>query len=313
MKFLEQQSGKKQGYWLHKVVTIGVAIVLTAALAGCSKSASSSSDTIKIATKGFAESDILANALKLLIENDTKLKTDVTKLDNSLLWSAVKENKVDTYVEYTGTALINILKAEAEFDPQKAYDKVKKDLKEKNQITVLDPIGFNNTYAFGLRKEQAEKFGIKTTSQLAAKSGELTFGASEEFINRPDAWPPILKTYNPKFKEIKTIQNPGLAYQAIDQKLIDSMILYTTDSQITVKPIVVLEDDKHVFLPYYAVPLVRDAVLKDHPELTTVLNKLAGKITDAEMQKLNSEVELKQRPALDVAKEWLLSKDLIKK
>ncbi|KQX48931.1 MULTISPECIES: glycine betaine ABC transporter substrate-binding protein [unclassified Paenibacillus] len=313
MKFLKQQSGKKQGYWLQKTATIGLAIALTAALTGCSKSASSSSDTIKIATKGFAESDILANAFKLLIENDTKLKTDITKLDNSLLWSAVKENKVDTYVEYTGTALINILKAEAEFDPQKAFDKVKKDLKEKNQITVLDPIGFNNTYAFGLRKEQAEKFGIKTTSQLAAKSGELIFGASEEFINRPDAWPPILKTYNPKFKEIKTIQNPGLAYQAIDQKLIDSMILFTTDSQITVKPIVVLEDDKHVFLPYYAVPLVRDAVLKDHPELKTVLNKLAGKITDAEMQKLNSEVELKQRPALDVAKEWLLSKDLIKK
>ncbi|OPH57908.1 hypothetical protein BC351_04695 [Paenibacillus ferrarius] len=296
-----------------KATTAGLAIILAVSLTGCAKSASSSSDTIHIATKGFAESDILANAFKLLIENETKLKTEVATLDNSLLWNAVKEKKVDTYVEYTGTALINIIKAEAEFDPQKAYDKVKKELSEKNQITVLDPIGFNNTYAFGLRKDQAEKYGIKTTSQLAEKSGELIFGATEEFINRPDAWPPVIKTYNPKFKEIKTIQNPGLQYQAIEQKLIDSMILYTTDSQITVKPIVVLEDDKHVFLPYYAIPVIRDEVLKQHPELKTILNKLAGKITDAEMQKLNSQVDIKQRPALDVAREWLQAKGLIKK
>jgi osmoprotectant transport system substrate-binding protein len=298
---------------VKKGFVTGLAIVLAAAIAGCSSSSPGSSATIQIATKGFAESDILANALKLLIENDTKLKTNVATLDNSLLWNAVKENKVDTYVEYTGTALINILKAEPEFDPQKAYDKVKKELKEKNQTTVLDPIGFNNTYAFGLRKEIADKYGIKTTSQLAEKSGEVVFGASEEFINRPDAWPPILKTYNPKFKEIKTVQNPGLQYQAIEQKLIDSMILYTTDSQIAVKPITVLQDDKHVFLPYYAVPIVRDGVLKDHPELQAVLNKLAGKITDAEMQKLNGEVDLKQRPALDVAREWLQAQGLIKK
>lgn len=300
-------------YSLRKAIALGATALLIAVMSGCSASGSGKSSTINIATKGFAESDLLANAFKLLIENDTKLKANVETLDNSLLWNALQEDKVDVYAEYTGTALINILKAEPEFDPQKAYDKVKSELKEKNQLTVLDPIGFNNTYAFGLHKDQAEKYGIKTTSQLAEKSGELIFGASEEFINRPDAWPPILETYNPKFKEIKTIQNPGLAYQAIEQKLIDSMILYTTDSQITVKPIVVLEDDKHVFLPYYAVPIVRDEVLKEHPELEEVLNKLAGKITDAEMQKLNGEVELKQRPALDVAKEWLTANGLLEK
>jgi osmoprotectant transport system substrate-binding protein len=310
MGFIASGRGK---YFIYRTIILGAAALLIVVMSGCSASGSSKSDTINIATKGFAESDILANAFKLLIEHDTKLKANVETLDNSLLWNALKEKKVDVYAEYTGTALINILKAEPEFDPQKAYDKVKTDLKNQNQLTVLDPIGFNNTYAFGLHKDQAEKYGIKTTSQLAEKSGELIFGASEEFINRPDAWPPIIETYNPKFKEIKTIQNPGLAYQAIEQKLIDSMILYTTDSQITVKPIVVLEDDKHVFLPYYAVPIVRDEVLKEHPELEKVLNKLAGKITDAQMQALNGEVELKQRPALDVAKEWLTENGLLTK
>lgn len=298
---------------LKKALIIGFLIILTVVMTGCGKKGSSGSDTINIATKGFAESDILANALKLLIENDTKLKTKVTKLDNNLLWEGVKAGQVDTYVEYTGTALINILKEQPEYDPKKSYDKVVKLLKEKNQITVLDPIGFNDTYAFALRKEVAEKYGIKNTSQLAEKSSELIFGASQEFLNRPDAWPPILKTYNPKFKEIKTIQDQSIAYKALEQKLIDSFILYTTDAKITVSPLVVLEDDKGVFLPYDAVTLVRDSVLEDHPELKKVLNKLSGKLTDAQMQALNGEVELKQRPALDVTKEWLISQGLINK
>lgn len=300
---------------MKKALIIGLLIVFAVSLAGCGKTGAGSgkSDTINIATKGFAESDILANALKLLIENDTKLKTNISTLDNNLLWEAFKSGKVDTYVEYTGTALINILKEPPEYDAKKSYDKVAKLLEEKNQVTVLDPIGFNDTYAFALHKDVAQKYGIKTTSQLAEKSPELIFGASEEFLNRPDAWPVILKTYNPKFKEIKSIQDHGLAYQALEQKAIDSFILYTTDSKITVSPLVVLEDDKHVFLPYDAIPVVRDATLKDHPELKTVLNKLSGKINDKEIQKLNGEVEIKKRPALDVAKEWLIAQGLIKK
>lgn len=292
--------------------TILMSCLLLVGMTGCSGAHAGTSDTIEIATKGFAESDILANAYKLLIEQEAGLKANIKTLDNNLLWNALKANEVDVYVEYTGTALINLLKAKPEFDPQKAYDTVKKELKAQAHITTLDPLGFNNTYAFGLRKDVAEKYGITTTSQLAEKSGEIILGASEEFMNRPDAWPSILKIYNPKFKEIKSIQNTGLAFQAIDQKLIDTMIVFTTLSQLTVKPVVVLQDDKHVFLPYYAVPLVRDEVLEKHPELAKVLNKLAGQITDTEMQKLNGEVELKQRPPLDVAKEWLTAKGFLK-
>ncbi|CAK4843188.1 unnamed protein product [Aphanomyces euteiches] len=278
-------------------------------MTGCGKKDSA---TINIATKGFAESDILANAIKLLIENETKFKTKISKLDNNLLWEGMKAGQVDTYVEYTGTALLNILKEQPEYEPKVAYDKVKKLLKEKNQITVLDPIGFNDTYAFALRKEVADKYDIKTTSQLAEHSSELVLGESEEFLNRADAWPQVLKVYGPKFKEIKTIADAGLRYKALEQKLIDSFVLYTTDSKISVSPLVVLEDDKHVFLPYDAIPIIRDGALKDHPELEKIINKLSGTITDAEMLKLNGEVELKQRPAIDVAKEWLISKGLIK-
>lgn len=280
-------------------------------MTGCGKSASSS-DTITVATKGFAESDILANAIALLIENDTKLSTKITTLDNNLLWEAIKAGDVDTYVEYTGTALLNILKEKPEYDPQKAYEIVKEKLKEKNQVEVLEQIGFNDTYALVLRKEIAEKLNIKTTSELAANAGELIFGTSQEFLKREDTWPLVQKVYDPKFKEIKTIQNNALGYKAIEQGLIDVTDVYTTDSKIPISNFIVLEDDKHVFVPYFAIPVIREETLKKHPELKDIINKLAGKIDDVEMQKLNGEVEQKQRPAIDVAREWLKNEGLIK-
>jgi osmoprotectant transport system substrate-binding protein len=297
---------------MKKKLLSGLLILLTIAMTACGKTGSSESATINIATKGFAESDIMANAIKLLIENDTKLKTKISKLDNNLLWEGMKAGQVDTYVEYTGTALINILKEQPEYDSQKAYEKVVKLLAEKNQIIALDRIGFNDTYAFVMRKEDAEKYQIKTTSQLAEKSNEFIFGGDQLFINRPDAWPEVIKVYHPKFKGIKTIENGGLMYKALEQKLIDTFVLYTTDSKIKASPLVLLEDDKHVFLPYDAIPVIRGSVLKAHPELKKVLNKLSGKITDAKMQALNGEVELKQKPAHEVAKEWLISEGLIK-
>ncbi|KOY14883.1 ABC transporter substrate-binding protein [Paenibacillus xylanivorans] len=295
------------------LITLGLVLTTVLTAAGCSSSnASDSKDTIVLATKGFAESDILANALKLLVENDTKLKTEIKKLDNTLLWNAIDSGDVDVYVEYSGTALINILKLEPEFDADKAFKTVVTQLKEKNKLIALDPLGFNNTYVFAVRRETAEKYGLKTASQLAEKSGELVFGASEEFLVRPDAWPYVESIYKPKFKETKSIQDSSLRYQAIKQKLIDVILPYSTDSQILANDLVALEDDKHVFVPYDAFPVVREQTLDEHPELKETLNKLAGKLDETAMQKLNAEVEQDQKPAIDVAREWLKAQGLIK-
>jgi osmoprotectant transport system substrate-binding protein len=293
-------------------ITLGLVLTTVLTAAGCSNSnASGSGDTIVLATKGFAESDILANAFKLLVENDTKLKTEIKKLDNTLLWNAIDSGDVDAYVEYSGTALINILKLAPEFDADKAFKTVVAKLKEKNKLIALDPLGFNNTYVFTVRRETAEKYGLKTASQLAENSEELVFGASEEFLNRPDAWPYVESIYKPKFKETKSIQDPSLQYQAIKQKLIDVKLSYSTDSQILANDLIALEDDKHVFIPYDAFPVVREQTLDEHPELKETLSKLAGKLDETAMQKLNAEVEQNQKPAIDVAREWLKAQGLI--
>jgi Periplasmic glycine betaine/choline-binding (lipo)protein of an ABC-type transport system (osmoprotectant binding protein) len=300
-------------YGLRGGSAVAAALLVIAGLAGCSGTkAAEGKDTIVVATKGFAESDILANALKLLVENDTDLKTEVKSLDNKLLWDAISSGEVDTYVEYSGTALLNILKQEPEFDPEKAFEKTAKLLKENKQLIALDPIGFNNTYVFAVRKEVADKFGLQTVSQLAEHSGELVFGSSQEFLNRPDAWPYVEEVYKPNFKEIKTIQDLSLQYKAAEQKLIDVFLPYSTDSKLLNDQLVTLEDDKHVFIPYDAFPIVREETLEQHPELKETLNKLAGKLDETAIQQLNLEVEQKQRPPVDVAKEWLKSEGLIR-
>ena len=307
----------QKGRWSKMKILLSMFLVLTLLLSitGCGKGKTSSSaktDSIVIATKGFAESDILANMLKILVENDTNLKVEIKTLDNKLLWDGVKRGEVDAYVEYTSTALLNILKLDPIRDPNKVYKTVSKGLDEKYKIKTLDPIGFNSSYGMALRKETARKLGITNISNLSDKSKQLVFGASQEYMNRPDSWPILEKAYNFKFKEIKTIQQKSLQYKAVEQELIDSMIVYTTDSKILSSNLVVLNDDKHVFLPYYAVPLVRENTLKQHPKLKDALNKLAGKITDKEIKRLNSEVDLKQKLASDVAKEWLQGEGLIK-
>ncbi|NUU59060.1 glycine/betaine ABC transporter substrate-binding protein [Paenibacillus sp. JW14] len=310
MKLLGRISGLGLRKKSRSLVMLGLSLTLALAVTGCGKSEGSGTDTITIASKGFGESDILANAISQLIEHDTKLNTKIVSLGP--VWEALEKGEIDTYIEYTGTALIKILKEKPENDPQKVYDIVKEKFKEKHQVEVLDQLGFNNTYGFVMRKEFAEKQNIKSISDLAAHSKDLVFGTSQDFLMSEDTWPVIQKVYNPQFKEIKNIPNRVLAYKAIEQNLIDVTNAYTTDSQIPLSNFVVLKDDKQVFVPYYAIPLIRGEVVEKHPELREIINKLAGRLDDDKMQRLNGEVDVKQRTPKDVAKEWLESEGLLK-
>ena len=297
------------------LLAVGISVLLVVVTAcgnSSSESSGSSGGSITISSKGFTEQEILANMLKLLVENDTDLEVNYkSNLSDNVLWEAFKKGEVDAYVEYTGTALLQYLKQDPIYDSQKVYDEVVKQYKDKYQWTWLEPIGFNDAYAVAIRNEDAEKYGISTTSELAEQSDKFVFGSAQEFLNRPDGYPAIEKTYNMKFKEVKSF-GAQLDYQALSQKQVDSIIVYTTDGRIPENNIKVLEDDKHLFLPYDAVPLVKDEVLKKYPELKDVLNKLAGKISDNQMQQLNHEVDIKKAKVEDVAKTFLTEQGLLK-
>jgi len=277
---------------------------------GCSKK---KENKIVIGSKEFTEQIILGEMLSLLIENKTELKVD-KKLNlggTFICHNALKQGDIDMYVEYTGTALTAILARKAMSDPDKVYDYVKDVYKKKFNVIWLEPLGFNNTYTLTVRKDTKSKYDLETISDLEKVKDKLQAGFDHEFLSRPDGYDGLIKAYGFKFDKHPLDMDAGLMYMAIKENKVDVICGFKTDGRIPEFNLEVLEDDKQFFPPYYAVPIVRQDVLKKHPELKEVLNKLAGKITDEKMMKMNYEVDMKKRDPREVAKEFLEKNGLL--
>lgn len=269
---------------------------------------------ITIGSKNFTESIILGNMLADLIESHTDLKVE-RKLNlggTQVVFGALNSGDVDLYVEYTGTGLVNILKKETITNPQEVYDIVKREFKEKYDLKWLKPLGFNNTYAIAVRKDTADKYGLKTISDLRKASNELIMGPTIEFSNRPDGLIGLNEKYDLTYKSVSPVDG-GLRYTAINNRKSDIIDAFSTDGLLKAFDLVVLEDDKNFFPPYYAVPLITQKTLNKYPELEDVINKLAGRLDDEKMRELNYRVdELKESPE-NVARDFLIKEGLIEK
>jgi len=282
-------------------------------LAGCSVlTGTKASDSVTVVGKNFAEQDIMAYLVGTMLEKNTDLQVTVKPFlgGTDVAFQSVKSGSADIYVEYTGTGLVNILGEEAQTDPQQVYDRVKTAFMEKYQLEWLEPLGFNNTYAIAVPKEIAEKYSLKSISDLRKHAGELVLGTEQEFMERPDGLKGLTALYQMQFKDVKAMDH-GLKYKAIAEGSIQAIDAYTTDGQLSKQDLVILEDDKHFFPPYYAAPLVRSETLKAHPEIKEVLNKLAGKLDDKKMAALNAQVDVDKKQAEDVAEAWLRENGLI--
>jgi glycine betaine/choline ABC-type transport system substrate-binding protein len=298
---------------LLRKIGVGVLSLAVAALAGCSALISpTASDKVTVVGKDFSEQDLLANLVGILIEKNTNLKVDIKPFlgGTDVCFNAVRNGSADMYVEYTGTGLVNIMGQEAMSDPQQVYDTVKKEFASKYQLEWMEPIGFNNTYALAVSQETAQKYNLKTISDLKQHAGKLTFGTEQEFLERSDGLKGLQKTYELAFKETKAM-NPGLKYKALSEGAVDIIDAFSTDGQLVKHNLVLLEDDKRFFPPYYAAPLVRSETLQKHPELKEILGKLAGKIDDKQMAELNAQVDVDKKKAKDVAEAWLKEQGLI--
>jgi len=302
------KSGKKAKKWM-----IGLAsIVLIIAGAFKVYSTANAEDKIVIGSKNFSESMILGNMLADLIENKSDIQVE-RKLNlggTQVAFSAIKNGDIDLYVEYTGTGLVNILNQHPESNPNKVYDYVQKEFKQKYNIELLKPLGFNNTYALAVRRDTANEYGLNTISDLAKVSGNLIMGPTIEFPNREDGLIGLSKAYNMEFKDVKAVDG-GLRYTALKNHKSDVIDAFSTDGLLKAFNLKVLKDDQHFFPPYYAVPIIKEETLKDHPELKKAINTLAGKLSDEKMRVLNYKVDsLKQSPA-KVAKEFLEKEGLL--
>lgn len=272
----------------------------------------SSENIIRIATKPMTEQYILGEMLKELIEADTDLKVELTQGvggGTSNIQPAIEKGEFDLYPEYTGTGWNMVLKKDSIYN-ESMFDEMNNEYKNSMQLTWSGMYGFNNTYGLAIRKEFADKYNLKTYSDLAAVSDNLVFGAEYDFYERKDGYDDLCKTYNFKFKSTSDM-DIGLKYQAINQNKIDVMTIFTTDGQLSTSNIVVLEDDKQFYPSYICGNVVRLDTLEKHTELIEVLKKLDNILTDSKMSYMNYQVESENKEAKDVAHIFLQQNGLI--
>ncbi|MCX7571200.1 glycine/betaine ABC transporter substrate-binding protein [Tumebacillus sp. DT12] len=298
--------------WKKAVVATACAVLVLSLGYTAVTTSSAAGEKITVVGKNFTEQDIMAYLVGRLLEEKLDVPVEVKSYlgGTDVAFGAMKSGNADVYVEYTGTGYVNILNKEAASDPQQVYDEVKQAFAERYRMDWLEPIGFNNTYALAVSQETAKRYGLKKVSDLRPVAGELVFGTNQEFLDRPDGMPGLTKTYDLNFKDVKSM-DAGLKYTALNSGQVQLIDAYSTDGRLIQNNLVLLEDDKHFFPPYYAAPLVRQDALEQYPDMRDTLNLLAGKIDEQEMAELNAKVDVEKQQAKSVAEEWLKKEGLI--
>jgi osmoprotectant transport system substrate-binding protein len=291
----------------HSLLSLLVAAVLS--LSSC---APSHSDRIVISSKNFTESLMLGELMAQEIEAHTPLKVErrFYLAGTYICHQGILAGRIDIYPEYTGTALIAILKQKPESDRTRVYERVKSEYEKRLGLTLGPAFGFNDTFAMEIRGEEARRLNLKTLTQAAAYAPRWRAGFGYEFMERPDGYQGLVAAYGLHFAETPRIMDLGLLARALHEGQIDLAAGNTTDGLIPALDLFVLEDDRHYFPPYEAVPVVRRQTLEQHPEVARVLAEFAGKISDQEMQQLNYAVDGQHRDVKEVAREFLRRKQL---
>ena len=265
-----------------------------------------SDNVIRVGSKDFTEQEILCYMTSQAIENNTDI--DVENECNlggaQVVFSALTNDNIDLYIDYAGTDYTDILKHKPISDVDKVYKTIKKEMKEKYDIEVLNQMAFNNTYALAVTKETAQKYNLATISDLTRVSNDLIIAPTLEFINREDGLPGLEKEYGLSFKDTIGIDGSP-RYTALQNNNAQVIDAFTTDGLLKKFNLVVLEDDKNFFPPYYAIPLVRSDTLKEYPEIEKVLNALGPYLTDEVMQDLNYQVDELGKSPEKVATDFL--------
>lgn len=288
-----------------------LSVIAGAAMTAIAVGTAYADDVVKIGSKNFTEQFVVAEIYAQALEKaGVKVERHLNLGATLVAQTALTNGDIDFYPEYTGTALAAVVKGDLSGSADKIYSDVK-DYYEKNlKLTLLTPTKINNGYAIITLPETAEKYKLKTLSDLGPVSKNLSFGAEGGFSERKDGLPGLKQTYGIEFKEFKVFAKLGIRYSALINKDLDVSYGFATDWQISDNKLVVLDDDKHLFPPYYLVPVVRQDALAKNPKLAEVLNKISPLLNNENMRELNAKVDRDKEEPADVAAEFLKSQGI---
>ncbi len=260
---------------------------------------------IVVASKPFGESFLLAEMFAQVLENrGIKVERRPGLGATEVAFAALRSGAIDVYPEYTGTGLIAILHDTAASDAQSAFGKVSREFAEKYSVYWLAPLGFENTYAIAVTKVTAEKYHLRTLTDLARAAPSLVAGLTPDFIGRADGLPALKRKYEMRFREVKPLSQ-ALKYQALSAGSVTVIDGYSTDGLIEKYDLVVLIDDAHVFPPYEAAAMIGARMWKSRPDAIAALGQLSGRLDAVTMRALNARVEVDHESITAVARSAL--------
>ena len=264
-------------------------------------------DTVVIGSKNFPEQALLGEILAQQIEARTHLRVErrFYLAGSFICQQAMLAGRIDAYVEYTGTALTAILHDPVEKDPTKVFGLVHREYQQRFNFSVLPSLGFEDTFAIVIRGQDARRLHLKKLSEAGRFTPEWRPGFGYEFMERPDGYAGLARTYGLRFGAKPRVLDLGLLYRALFDGQVDLIAGNSTDGLLAARDLTVLDDDKHYFPPYDAVPIVREQTLERFPGIRAAIAELAGKISDADMRKMNYAIVAQQRDISEVAREFL--------
>lgn len=265
---------------------------------------------LTVGSKNFAEQLVLGEILSQYLRKQLRQSVgDRFYLAGSYIChQALLAGRVDCYVEYTGTALAAILKQQRRAGTD-VFWQVRSEYAKRFQLRVFPSLGFDNTFAIAMRGADAKRFGVSRLSELAPVSRQLRMGVGYEFLDRLDGYKGLTATYALQFAAAPQVMDLGLIYRALLSGQVDLVAGSNTDGQIEALGLTVLEDDRHFFPPYEAVPIVREETLRRVAGLEQAISELAGSISVAQMRRMNYEADGKKRDAATIAREFVAQLD----
>ena len=289
---------------------MGAVLLLSACGSTSTNAGTGAPKTVVLGSKKDGDSVLEAQMYKALLEKAGYTVTLKDGLDNKTASPAIFNGELDLYPEFTGTGLGNLGLASIA-DPQQAYSTVKAAYESQKQITWLDPAyNLNDSYGVCAPNAVAQKNNWTKISDIVSVASTLRLATPPDAVSQPDVLPNMLKVYGITFKKTTQIDST-LAYTSVTQGQADVLICYTTDANIVTQGFTLLTDDKVAFPAYNPAPIVRDSVLAAHPDIATILNPLATKLTTAEITKLIKMYAIDKTPADVVAKTWLQQQGLL--
>lgn len=260
---------------------------------------------VVVGSKNFTEQILLGELLAQALEAEGVPVVRKLNLGGTFVCDrGLRSGELDTYVEYTGTAVTAVFHDDVPHDARQAFERTR-ELYARSSLTALDPLGFNNTFAILVRSDDARTLGLRTISDLRAAAPHWVAGFGYEFLQRDDGYPGLVRTYGLQFVSQPRAMDLSLIYRALADRQVDVIAGDATSALIDALHLTALEDDRRYFPPYDAVPVVRTATLLRYPAIPRALARLAGRVSERDMRAMNAAVDIDRQDVKRVVAQFL--------